>query len=449
MLDGGSPRWRPLLVAVCAVAVLVAGCATRAPVVTAPSFPDFPFPTVPAELAGSPAAREHERGWALLQAGDLEGARRAFQAVLASSPGFHPADAGVGYVGLAAGAVDEAVAGFDRALACSAAYVPALLGRGEALLRADRTDEAVQSFEAALAADPTLTDLRPRVAELRFSSLMEQVAEARMAAEADRDEEARAAYKRVIRASPESGFLYIELAQIERRAGDRASALSRLEQAVTLDPSAGGAWLLMADILLEEGALDQAEAALLRADAVEPGPEVDRRLAIVEERRRLDALPTEFRAIADAEELSRGELAALIGEGFASELEIAAAGRTAIITDARSHWAYGWVISVAQAEVMDADTNYRFLPDQPVSRALLADVIMRLLSVAGPAGDEGPPRISFSDLAPGHLSYPAAAGAVAAGVLDPLERNSFQPARTVSGAEAIRALSRLGALLEN
>lgn len=449
VLRGRPLVWRHVLAAVCAAAVFVVGCAARAPVITAPSFPDFPFPTVPEQLAGSPEAGAHERAWALLQAGDLDAAMTAFRAVLASTPQFHPADAGVGYVSLAAGAADEAVGSFDRALARNGAYIPALLGRGEALLAVGRTEEAIQSFEEVLAADPTWTDLRPRVAELRFVSLMAQVGEARTAAEAGRDAEARAAYERVIAASPDSGFLYTELAEIERRTGDRASALSRLEQAVSLDPTAVGAWLLMADVLLEEGALDQAESALLRADAVEPGPEVDRRLATVEERRRLESLPVEFRAIVDAEQLSRGELAALIGERFRVELEAAGTGPTAIITDARDHWAYGWVISVVQARVMEADTNYRFLPAQPVSRAVLADVIMRLLSLTETASGNVPPRASFSDLAPDHLSYPAAAGAVAAGVLEPLARNSFQPARTVSGAEAIQALSRLTAILDN
>lgn len=448
VLRGRPPVWRHLLAVVCTAAVFVVGCAARAPVVTAPNFPDFPFPTVPEQLAESPEAGAHERAWALLQGGELVAASTAFQAVLAATPQFHPADAGLGYVRLAAGAADEAVASFDRALARSGAYIPALLGRGEALLAVGRTEEAIQSFEAVLAADPEWADLRPRVAELRFGSLMAQVGEARAAAENGQDAEARAAYERVIAASPDSGFLYIELADIERRAGDRASALSRLELAVSLDSTAVGAWLLMADILLEEGALDQAESALLRADAVEPGPEVDRRLAMVEERRRLELLPVEFRAIVDAVQLSRGELAALIGERFGAELEAAGTGPTAIITDARNHWAYGWVLSVVQAQVMEADTNYRFLPAEPVSRAVLADVIMRLLSLAEPASDTVPPRASFSDLAPDHLSYPAAAGAVAAGVLEPLARNSFQPARIVSGAEAIQALSRLAAMLD-
>jgi hypothetical protein len=50
-------------------------------------------------------------------------------------------------------------------------------------------------------------------------------------------------------------------------------------------------------------------------------------------------------------------------------------------------------------------------------------------------------------LAPSHLSYPAAAEAVAVGVLQPLEQNMFQPERPVSGAEVMTAMGRLGGLV--
>ena len=201
------------LVSVVLYGLVLASCATRLPVVATPIYPSYPFPTVLPELAGTPAAAEHERAWSLLQAGDLDAAERRFATVLLSSPEFHPSAAGLGYVGLARGEAEQAVAWFDQAIWQTADYVPALLGRGEALLVADRVDDAIESFRAALVADPGLTLLRQRVEELRFSGLMDQVARARGASAAGRDAEARAAYERVIAASPESGFLYIELAE--------------------------------------------------------------------------------------------------------------------------------------------------------------------------------------------------------------------------------------------
>ena len=165
------------------------------------------------------------------------------------------------------------------------------------------------------------------------------------------------------------------------------------------------------------------------------------------------AIPQRSRVVAlevTGRTLSSPELAALVDDRFPDLLRGAGAGQVTIITDARTHWAYDAVIAVARAQVMDADTNYRFLPEQPVTRAELAEVAVRLLEIG--AGDrlaDAPARTSFSDLAPGHLSYPAAAAAVASGILAPLDRNSFQPGRQVSGTETVAALRRLATLLED
>src|SRR5258707_12638321 len=81
-----------------------AACAPKvvpAPVVTAPKFPDFLQPSVPAALAGTRAADSQSRGWAFLQAGDLKMAEREFSAALKAVPAVYPAEAPLGYMGLA------------------------------------------------------------------------------------------------------------------------------------------------------------------------------------------------------------------------------------------------------------------------------------------------------------------------------------------------------------
>ena len=438
----------PLVILVLCGHVL-AGCATRLPVVTTPTYPGYPFPTVPPDLLGTPEAAEHERAWLFLQSGDLDAAEQGFTATLRNSPAFHPSGAGLAFVGLARGQSDAAVARFDQVLVQSPAYLPALLGRGEALLLDDRVDEAIESFEAALAVNSALTSLRQRVAELRFVGLTDQVARAREASAGGRDVEARAAYKRLIAASPQSGFLYIELAEVELRLGDTDAALEQLGRAAELDPHVVAPWMLMCDVYLARGDLDRAEQAVQRAHAIEPGEETLRRLADLEARRRTASLPPEYRDIEDAETITRGQLAAVIWVRFSALLAGVATDRTAIITDARDHWAYVWILAVAQSGIMEPDTNYRFQPEQVVTRAELAQVAVRVLHL--PAGD-APARpsaaqASFSDLAPGHLSYPAASEAVAIGVLQPLEQNMFQPERPVSGAEVMTAMGRLGGLV--
>src|SRR3954453_17882024 len=94
------------LAAILMVGALAAmsACAPRTiavPVVTAPRFPEFMQPTVPAELAGNMAVPAQIRSWAFLQAGDLKNAEREVAAALKLSPAFYPSEATAGYVGLA------------------------------------------------------------------------------------------------------------------------------------------------------------------------------------------------------------------------------------------------------------------------------------------------------------------------------------------------------------
>jgi hypothetical protein len=54
--------------------------------------------------------------------------------------------------------------------------------------------------------------------------------------------------------------------------------------------------------------------------------------------------------------------------------------------------------------------------------------------------------MKFSDLSAGHLAYPAASVAVAAGVMTLGPDASFEPTKTVTGGEAIAAINRIESL---
>jgi tetratricopeptide (TPR) repeat protein len=161
-------------VVVSLLAATFAACAPRvAPLapVGPPRYPEFPFPTVPLDLAATAVMDRHNGAWQYLQAGDLRAAERGFAAAVRQAPHFYPAETGLAYVEMAQRRYREAILHFDRALALEPAYVPALLGRGEALLATNQGDAALASFEAALATDPSLAEVGSRVEVLRFRRL--------------------------------------------------------------------------------------------------------------------------------------------------------------------------------------------------------------------------------------------------------------------------------------
>jgi Flp pilus assembly protein TadD len=393
-----------------------------------------------------------ERGWTYLQAGDTKSAEREFTAALKSTPAFYPAEISLGYVELAKKDPRAALGHFDRALERQKADVSALLGRGQASLALNREADALAAFEAAVAADPSLTDIAQRVEVLKFRAVQEGLTSARAAARAGRLDEAIRAYTAAIATSPESPFLYRELAGVERRNGNSDSALEHFRKAVALDPTDAASLIELGDLLDMRGDLDGAAKAYSDALALAPNADVQAKLENVRARAAVAKLPAEYRAIDEAPQITRGDLAALIGVRLAPLLQNDRRNAAVVVTDIRNHWAANWILAVTRAGVMDSFPNHTFQPRAPVRRVDLAQVVGRLLTriaAAKPAAAAQwtGARLKFPDLAAGHVAYSAASAAVAAGIMAVmLPDGRFEPSRPVSGAEAVEAVRKLEAL---
>jgi tetratricopeptide (TPR) repeat protein len=434
--------------------VAVSACAPKvvpAPIVTTPRFPEFQRPAVPPAMEGTAASVNYSRGWAFLQTGDLKTAEREFGVALKLLPAFYPAEASLGYVELARKDPKAALPHFDKALELDPQRndLSTLVGRAESLLALGREPDALAAFEAVVAADPSQTDIARRIELLKFRGAEQRLARAREAARAGRLDEALQAYTTAIAASPDSAFLYRELAAVERQKGNLDAALADFRKAASLDPADGRSLVQIAEILENSGDFEAAEKAYVDALAVEPNAEAEKRLDALRDRLALARLPAEYRAIDQAPQITRADLAALIGIRLGPLLQ--SGGRSAdaaLITDVRNHWAATWIVAVARAGVIEPFANHAFQPRSVVRRADLAQAMARLLARVA-AQDQArakaweSARIKFSDLSPGHLAYPAASIAVAAGVLKTGPDTSFQPSRIVSGAEAIDAIARV------
>jgi tetratricopeptide (TPR) repeat protein len=349
-------RFWPIL----CVLLAMAACAPRTAVVPAPAaprHPEFVFPEPP-EPPSPQVLAQHQSAWNVLQSGDARGAGRRFAAVLKSAPTFYPAHVGAGYAALARKEHDEALKHFDQALAANATYAPALAGKGQTYLAMSDRQQALAAFEAALAADPGLASIRRAADVLRFQGLQGGVAEARTAAAAGRLGEARTAYLNAITASPDSPFLYRELADVEKRDGQLDAALQHAQRAIQLDSSDPRNFIVQADVLEAMGQYEQAANALATAATLEPSDDLNARIEALREKAAFEAMPPEFKAIESSPTITRAQLAALIGTRLADLVKRAPRRSTAVITDTRGNWANAWIIPVARAGFMDVNANY-------------------------------------------------------------------------------------------
>ncbi|MGE3957713.1 MAG: S-layer homology domain-containing protein [Vicinamibacterales bacterium] len=440
-----------------AVAVIVvatglsSACAPRTmplPVVAAPLYPDFVQPTVPADQAETPAARQSVRAWVFLQSGDLRSARREVAAALKARPGFHPAQATSAYVALADKDVRQAQSLFTTVTEQHPDYVPALVGRGLAYEASGDTADALQAYRAALAVDPARVELTRRVDVLTLRGLQDELAAARRAASEGNAAAALRAYRNAIAASPDSAFLYREVAAVERRQGDLAGAVEHLRRAHDLDPSDPSALTTLAEVLDQQGDLEGALKAYDAALAIDEDPAVVAKRADVRGRMELAALPAEYRAITGLPQVTRADLAALLGVRLADLLRTAPTRDVGVLTDVRGQWAEPWISAVVRAGIIEALPNHTFQPGGLVRRIDLAQAVSRVLNLLGA---RQPARLTawtgargqFPDLPATHLAYPAASMAVAAGVMETREGGAFQPTRPVPGSDAIETVERL------
>ena len=436
-----------------AVLLLALGaCAKKAPTLpadpAAPQYPNFIFPSA---QATNDVAVPHTAAWRTLQSGDPRGAERQYTALLKTNRDFYPAAVGLGYSLLARKETQSAIANFDKALEANPTYVPALAGRGEALLVAGRVDAALDAFQAALAVDPALTTLRSRVDVLKFRNVQQHIESARKAADGNKVEDARREYLAAIAASPQSAFLYRELAAVERKSGDSASALVHAEQAVALDPADVRALTLIAEVREANAEWAKAADAYAAVNAVEPSEAVGAKVEAMRERAAFEALPAEYRGIETSPTVTRAQLAALLAVRLEGLLRGSREANIAVMTDVRGHWAAPWIMAVTRARVMEPFSNHTFQPGGSVRRADLAQAVSRVLSLIAAeqrrlASRWRDPRPRFSDVAPGHLQYPAAARAVSSGVMATAEGDAFQLSRPITGAEAVDAIGKLAAL---
>lgn len=441
-----------------ALAIAAGACAQKTvplPNQSAARFEDFVEPTVPQAFSGNAAAvASQARGWRFLQAGDLRNAEREFELALKSVPQFYPAQTSLGYLELARKDAKAALPHFEKALLDNGRYVPALVGGGQAFLALGRDRDALFAFQSAIAVDPSLTDIRRRIDVLQFRGVERELAAARQAVKDGKLDEAAKNFEAAIASSPDSGFLYRELADVEIKRGRTDEAVQRLEKAIALDSGDTVAMVQIGDVLASRGDFDGAVRWYGEAVVLDPSDSVEAKLDAMKARAEAMHLPAEYRAIENTTELTRGELAALIGIRLPSLVQSARQRNAVVVTDVRNDWASTWILAVTRAGIMDAFANHTFQPHAVVRRSDLAVVMSRLLTRIA-AQDPGRgrtwqgARMKFADLASTHLAYPAASMTVAAGVMSADDENKFHPSKVVTGTEALASVSRAETLASN
>jgi len=217
------------------------------------------------------AAEQVRRGYAHLEARELERAEVAFEHALAFDPDFPEALNGLGLVARTREDLAGARRRFERALRLAPAFAEGHANLGEALLSAGHARDAEAELRAALRIDPDLGAARQNLARALLLRGAEPGAD-----RAGLWAQARREYLHLLEAAPASPAAHHDLAYMDYVEGRYARAEAGYRRAAELAPSSPEALHGLCVSLARLGRCGEAVAACERCLSIAPGADACR-----------------------------------------------------------------------------------------------------------------------------------------------------------------------------
>ncbi|MFH0881556.1 MAG: S-layer homology domain-containing protein [bacterium] len=343
---------------------------------------------------------------------------RTSESVL-DNPEFHVSQ---GMKLLQRGDLNDAELSFQKALELDNRYTPAISGL--ALVKASRKDYKGAFKEADDAVELNKDSAFSWAVRARVKSLWRK--DDNWANDANDD------FKRALKLDPENEQYLFWYGQAKEWQYDFAGATEQFGRIIEKK----GEYTARAD---QELALVQ---KILRAA---PGSRLGMKIALLSEITRADL------AVLFLEELKLREVFDRLGEkkydtNYKPPTDPNESGESEsfgvdVPTDVVGHWARTWIMQVIETGVMEPDADGKFYPDEKITRAEYALLLQNILITVMHDPDLATRYIGeesrFKDMRSGTATYNAAALAVDRGVMQATVEGTFDPMKTVSGADAL------------
>jgi hypothetical protein len=153
-------------------------------------------------------------------------------------------------------------------------------------------------------------------------------------------------------------------------------------------------------------------------------------------------LSQQYWEIVSAEQVTRGDIAALLMVDLMLETRLPPPSRVEIISDITAHWAKSYIIKVVQYGIMRLPPDRFFRPNEPIQKGELAyilDSVLWDLSVPFSSASV----VAFSDVHPDNIYHDAISRMYAAGLMMARDEKTFGMLDTLSGEEAIQIFEKI------
>jgi len=426
--------------ALVAVFILLAGCVGAPRVRT-----EVSIPSLEAGIVGVDEA--YTAGWQRLRSGDTRQAMEMFRRSRADEDRLYVA---FGFVYLVRGNLDLARKNFKDALTLNSDSASARLGMAEYHRNQGDMREAFRIYSRLRNEFPDNPWVRLRHEQIRSRETEKWLSVADRLEQSDNmGTDYRDALENALYYSPDMVALKQKLAEYldtQTEGGDQAVEVYR--DIIESMPGNLEAMQKLGRLYEERGQYDQALVIYRRLQEKDPGNlDILNRINSLKMRFNETAMPVRFKNIYFKTDLTREELAALLGHYFSDELVMNSAPK--IITDIQHSFAREAIVKLCSLGIMEMRPDHSFgvgsREGLNVTRARFAVVmrnLMRHLESRGvtldlPAGED---LRQASDVLPVHNQYEVIHFMINSRLMDLDENGRFRPAEDITPMQALHSI---------
>ncbi len=383
-----------------------------------------------------------EDAWNSLKQGNGSKARRALSKLAEQNPFYY---VGMGYAYFMLDDLALAQDFFKAALRYSPEMSIIHLGLAQVYQKTGQEDLAFSEYREVLKIEPDHSWVTAQYEALKIKKTEESLNDGRTLLSAGNPEGSKKAFLKALYYSPESTEAHLALADIFQNEDKLENALVHLEAASTNDPE-------NQDILTKYGealflANENKKGFDVYEKLVEKEPENQdyrQKLEILKNRLGIFELPSQYNAIIATEAVSKEEMAALLAVTFKDILE-EPSSKPDIIIDIATSWASDYILKTTSLGLLDIYPNHTFRPKKIITRAEMAEILLRLVEHLREKGyrfiQQIPPdKIQISDVLPDNYYYQPIIEIVSYDIMSLSLDQTFKPDVPVSGQESIKLL---------
>jgi Tfp pilus assembly protein PilF len=430
------------------IALLFAACATYQP-----PPPSIYIGNLPQSIVAELSLDERiatEEAWENLKQGKGNKARKALSKLDEQSPFYY---VGQGYAYYILSNFSLAEDFFKAARRFSPDMAIIHLGMAQIYQKTGQDDLAFAEFREVLKREPEHPWVKPQYESLKRRKTEETLNRGQTLLAAGNTEGSKAAFLKALYYSPQSTAAHTALADIFLNQDQLENAMVHLEAANKNEPQ-------NMDILKKYGealfrANENKKALEVYEQLVEKesdSQEFRQRLEILKNRLGIFELPTQYKTIISSEAVSKEEVAALLAVKFQNVLD-EPSKKPPIIIDIATSWASEFIIKMTSLGLLDIYPNHTFRPKKIITRAEMAEILLRLVEHLIAKGYRfmqmiPPDQIHISDVSADNYYYQPILQIVSYDIMGLYLDKTFKPDLSVSGQEAIKLLDIILGLIQ-